>query len=111
MNTSSNSSSTPPPLEPPQPPAGKLGFKGTMKSKEVWKGIGLLALCHLVWLVFPLAYVAVGVVQIVYAVPLYIILYRKKQVLMAQGVLLGMGFTFLINATCFGIVLSQIGKQ
>jgi hypothetical protein len=110
MSALSDTSSTSPQAESQASPE-KLGFKEKLKSKDVWKGVGLLALCHLVWLVIPFAYIAISVVQVLYAVPLIIILNRKKKDLMAQGVMLGMGFTFLINATCFGIVVSQLGAH
>ncbi|MFD2611022.1 hypothetical protein [Paenibacillus gansuensis] len=81
---------------------------GPVKPKgSIMKGIGILTLLHLVLLVFPIAYFAIGIVQIVYVIPA-VIFFRKEQPTQ-QGILIGAGITFLLNAACFGIVLGGAG--
>jgi hypothetical protein len=84
----------------------KLGFKGAIKSREVWKGIILLWLCHLVWLLAPGAFIFIWALQLGYGLPLMVGLYYKKKDIMAQGVLIGMGFTFLLNTAICGIMVT-----
>lgn len=69
---------------------------------EIWKGIGLTALLHLIPLFFPILYFGIGIVQLLYILPAIIIC--RKNTGMVQGLLIGAGITFLLNAACFGIV-------
>ncbi len=46
----------------------------------------------------------IGVVQMIYAVPMMIILAVQGQSATVSGVALGAGITFLLNAACFGLV-------
>lgn len=79
----------------PQPPS---------YAKQVWAGIGLLALLHLLLFVFPIAFFFIGVAQLIYLIPALILFRNRKGVF--QGLLIGAGVTFLLNAACFGLVLS-----
>ncbi|WJH35931.1 hypothetical protein N6H14_08500 [Paenibacillus sp. CC-CFT747] len=73
-------------------------------KKEVWKGIGLLALLHLLLFVFPVGFFMIGVAQLVYLVPALILLRRNQG--MMQGLLIGAGITLLLNIACFGYILT-----
>lgn len=81
------------------------------ETAEVWKGIGLAMLLHLVWV--PLSLVpglfvgiaGIGVVQLIYQVPAAIICSRKGRKAMMKGIIIGAAITFLLNAACFGIVI------
>ncbi|MCA0756914.1 hypothetical protein KP806_17790 [Paenibacillus sp. N4] len=73
-------------------------------TKQVWLGIGLLAALHLLLFLFPIAFFFISVVQIVYLIPA-IIIFRKKSGIL-QGLLIGAGVTILLNAACFGLVVS-----
>lgn len=73
-------------------------------GKEVLKGILLLALLHVLLVVFPFAYFAIGVAQLIYLIPAVIIALVKKRVGIAQGLILGGVITFLLNAACFGLI-------
>jgi hypothetical protein len=73
-------------------------------AKQIWKGIGLLALLHLLLLVFPIAYFFISVAQLVYLIPALIICRKNRG--MIQGLLIGAGVTFLLNAACFGLLMS-----
>jgi hypothetical protein len=72
-------------------------------TKQVWKGIGLLTLLHLLVLIFPVVFFAIGIVQIIYLLPALIIC--RNNTGMVQGLLIAAGITFLLNAACFGIVM------
>lgn len=84
------------PIEPPR-----------RHGVEIWKGIGLTALLHLIPLVFPALYFGIGIVQFLYLIPA-LILCRKNSG-MQQGILIAAGITFLLNAACFGFVFVSIG--
>lgn len=73
---------------------------------RVWLGFGLLIVLHLIWILYVPAYIFIGIVQLLYAIPLGVWFYFKDRS-MLQGVLLGVLVTFLLNAACFGIVLYQ----
>lgn len=73
-------------------------------TKQVWLGIGLLAALHLLLFLFPVAFFFISVAQLVYLIPA-IIIFRKKSGIL-QGLLIGAGVTFLLNAACFGLVIS-----
>ncbi len=75
-----------------------------LKRKEIAKGMGLVVLFHLVWVVFPFAYFGIGLGQVLYVVPLAMYLHQKGKIGMAQGVWIAAALTFLLNATCFGII-------
>lgn len=75
-------------------------------SVELWKGIGLTALLHLLLLLFPVLYFGIGIVQLVYIIPALVIC--RKNTGMVQGLLIGAGITFLLNAACFGFVFVSI---
>ncbi|MGE5701863.1 MAG: hypothetical protein ACM32O_04990 [Clostridia bacterium] len=82
--------------------------KKPYSKKDVWLGIGILALLHLLISFFPDALFMIGIAQIVYLIPALIIAYVKKREGIAQGLLIGAGITFLVNAACFGIVLFML---
>lgn len=83
-----------PETAPTRPPKGGVG-----------KGIGILALLHLLLIVYPVAYFGIGIVQLLYVIPAAI--YFRKQTGVMQGILIGAGITFLLNAACFGLVLNS----
>ncbi|OXM83851.1 hypothetical protein [Paenibacillus rigui] len=72
-------------------------------AKQVWLGIGLLTLLHLLLFAVPVAFFFISVAQLVYLIPA-LILFRKNKGLV-QGLLIGAGITFLLNAACFGLLL------
>lgn len=73
-------------------------------AKQVWLGIGLLAVLHLLLFLFPVAFFFISIVQLLYLIPA-ILIFRKKSGII-QGLLIGAGITFLLNAACFGLVIS-----
>jgi|GEM_PF-5427592 len=76
---------------------------GGKHTRQVWKGIGLTALLHLLPLLHMPFYIAISVVQLVYMIPALILARRNRG--MVQGMLIAMGITVLVNAACFGYVL------
>ncbi|MBE1442989.1 hypothetical protein [Paenibacillus sp. OAS669] len=70
---------------------------------QVLKGIGLLLLLHLLLFLVPVAIFFISVAQLVYLIPALILLRKNKGIF--QGLLIGAGITFLLNAACFGLLL------
>jgi len=80
------------------------------KKLDVWKGIGLALLLHLLLFLHPPGVVLIGLVQLIYIIPAIIIANVKGRKGIVQGLLIGAGITFLVNAACFGIVLSMFAS-
>jgi hypothetical protein len=70
------------------------------EKTHVGRGIGLGFLLHLILLIYPAAFIAIGIVQLVYILPA-IMIFRKHPG-MVQGLLIAAGITFLLNAACYG---------
>lgn len=84
----------------------------TVKNEgSVGAGLGLTALLHLINIVFPPAFLFIGVSQLVYMIPAVIIAYKKGYKVTAKWMMIGAAITFLLNATCFGIILASLGKH
>jgi len=75
--------------------------------KQFWLGILLTAALHLVWLLYPIGYALIGLAQLAYVTPLIIYAALKGKKKLLQGVLVAAGVTFLVNAACFGLVISS----
>lgn len=88
-----------PPDERAQSSAGGAPPRSVL---DVWLGIGLLALLHLLLFIFPAAFFFIGIAQLVYVIPALIIARNRRGIM--QGLLIGAGITFLLNAACFGFV-------
>lgn len=52
------------------------------------------------------AFVAIGLVQAVYVVPLLLWSYARGETATAKGIWIAAAVTFLLNAACFGVLLS-----
>ncbi|MCY3000249.1 MAG: hypothetical protein NTV21_00360 [Planctomycetota bacterium] len=48
----------------------------------------------------------VGVLQLVYMLPAYLIAIFRKRRLTARGLLIGATVTFLLNAACLGVAMA-----
>jgi hypothetical protein len=91
----------PPSAKPSGPEQGSVNRPPSpWKKGDVWKGIGLTVLLHLLQFLFPMAVLFIGISQLVYMIPA-MILFRKKSGIL-QGLLIGAAITFLLNAACFG---------
>ncbi len=53
-------------------------------------------------------FIAIGVVQLVYIVPAYLVCSGESRRRTRKGLVLGAGITFLLNATCAGLVLNSL---
>ncbi|MFF2157493.1 hypothetical protein ACFVVQ_19545 [Paenibacillus chitinolyticus] len=98
--------------EPTSPPpshehGGSDRIRRPWKGPDVWKGIGWVALGHLLWLFALPMYFGIGIVQMLYVLPLLLIF--SKRTAIVQGILIGAGITFLLNAACFGYVMFSLG--
>ncbi|MDQ6423578.1 hypothetical protein RB620_29630 [Paenibacillus sp. LHD-117] len=98
--TSNEENQQPSNASPPPPPPGKP--PGHMK--QVWLGIGLLAVLHLLLFLLPIAFFFIGIAQLVYLLPALAIFSKRSGIV--QGLLIGAGVTFLLNAACFGLLVS-----
>lgn len=76
---------------------------GSRGAGVLYLFLGHVALVVLSPLVGP-AVLFVGVVQMLYAVPMMIIFAVRGQGATVSGIALMAGVTFLLNATCFGLV-------
>ncbi len=47
-----------------------------------------------------------GVLQMIYVIPLILVLRRKDRQDFAKGIAIGASIAFLLNATCFGLVMT-----
>ncbi|MFD0960714.1 hypothetical protein [Paenibacillus chungangensis] len=74
--------------------------------KQVWLGIGLMALLHLLLFIVPIAFFFIGIAQIVYLLPAMFIVRKRSGIV--QGLLIGAGITFLLNAACFGLLMGGV---
>ncbi len=74
------------------------------KKKDLYKGFGLIILLHLIWIVIPPAFFAIGLVQFFYVIPAALFYSSKGRTGMVQGILIAAGITFLLNAACFGYI-------
>lgn len=88
----------------PNNPDNKRNESGEIS--QVWKGILLLAALHFLHIFYPAGFFAIGLTQVFYLLPALIINYKKGNTGIVKGLLIGAGITFLVNATCFGIVIS-----
>ena len=69
-----------------------------------------LAFGLVLWLLqFWMPVMLIGVAQLLWLGPFLVHLRRRQQFAAAKGVLILMGVTVLVNATCFGIVLGVDG--
>jgi hypothetical protein len=67
-------------------------------------------LCQLfVLAVYPVGVLFLGATQLVYIVPAVLIARRKEQPRLGMGIAIGAAIVFLLNATCWGFVLTQFG--
>ena len=78
-------------------------------SRDVWLGLGLTFLLHLIQIPLALATVAlslifIGASQLAYIIPAIIIVKRKGRPGMVKGLIIGASITFLLNAACTGLI-------
>lgn len=75
------------------------------EKRDVWLGMGLLALLHLLTLLHPPLFFFIGVSQTIYLIPAIVLFSFLKRGGIVQGLMIGAGITLLLNVTCAGIVL------
>ncbi|WP_127579801.1 hypothetical protein [Paenibacillus koleovorans] len=72
--------------------------------KQVWKGVGLVFLLHLMLIFIPVAYLFIGLIQWLYLIP--IILINKKDPSLVRGIWIAATATFVLNAVFYLIVIT-----
>ena len=99
--------------DPFSPPTTPTVEDPEVRKGHILAGVGycLLGHCALVALavaVEPAMLVLIGLLQVLYVVPIWV--WQKSQGNMAtvQGLLIMAGITFLLNAACFGIVMVSL---
>ena len=75
--------------------------------KAFWIGILLTAALHCLWFAYVPGFLFIGISQFVYMLPLMIYAGVAKKPRLLQGLAVGAGVTFLVNAACFGFVLGS----
>lgn len=84
------------------------------ETGEVWKGIGLTLLLHLIQIPIAalsggVAVIGIGLSQLLYVVPAVIIAHRKGRKGLMKGIIIAAAITFLLNAACFGVIFVGMG--
>jgi hypothetical protein len=78
-------------------------------QKPMWMGVLLGFALHFGLLFFLqiglVLLMGVGIVQAVYIVPAYIMAKNRGEMQIAKGLLIAAGLTFLLNATCWGLLV------
>lgn len=81
------------------------GVRKPWRSAQVWKGIGLVALLHLMLIFVPAAYIILGLIQWVYVIP--VLLMNRQDPGLFQGILIAAGVTFLLNAAWLAVLFGM----
>ena len=81
-------------------------------------GFSLVMLCNLVFLlltlfspagvIFGISLLFIGVTQLIYVIPLIIVARKKKWIGFIPGAVIAASLTFLLNASCYGILFSGL---
>jgi len=95
----------------PRPEAGLEGQPS--RQGEIWRGVGLALLMHLIQVPLAAATVFIslvfmGVSQLLYIIPAIVIYRRKGRPGVVKGLIIAAAITFLLNATCSALVLSNL---
>jgi len=82
---------------------------------EVWRGIGLALLLHLIQIPFTVitymfSLIFVGVSQLVYIVPAIVVYRRNGRPGVVKGLIIAAAITFLLNATCTAIFFATLSN-
>ena len=75
---------------------------------SIWKGIGLVFLCHLVWVLYSSSILYVTLLQFFYVLPLIIFFRKKQETKTIQGLWIGAGMTFLLHAGIYGYCMLTV---
>ena len=84
-------------------------------SKDVWRGIGLALLLHLIqipftFITYMFSLIFVGVSQLVYIVPAIVVYRRNGRPGVVKGLIIAAAITFLLNATCTAIFFATLSN-
>jgi hypothetical protein len=92
----------------PPPYTGYPGGPPPRRSRDVWRGVGLAFLLHLLQaplgvLSYGVTIIFIGITQLVYLIPAIVVFSKKSRPDMVKGLLIGGAITFLLNAACTGL--------
>ena len=87
--------------------------RSTNSQGSVWAGLGLTVLLHLCQapmgvVTGAISVLLIGVSQVLYMIPALVIVHSKGRTKTFNGLLIGAGITFLLNAACTGLVLFAV---
>jgi hypothetical protein len=85
-----------------QPNAGSM-----LKGFGIGAGLNILLMVAVAAMVNPIVLIGAGLVQLVWIVPMYLSFRRQGATETAKGILLAAGIVFLLNAACFGLVMTM----
>lgn len=96
----------------PEPQENKFLEDVSSYKGSVGRGIGCTVLLHLFQLplaifIPPIGFfslIFIGLSQLIYMIPAFIYFRKQGETETAQGLIIGAGITFLLNAACTGIV-------
>jgi hypothetical protein len=108
-----------PPNQPPydSPPPFTLPKEGS-----VWAGFGLSLLLHLLQIpigivlalfeseLFMFSILFIGVSQLIYMIPAFVIAASKGKPHLVKGLIIGASIVFLLNAACTGVIFFSLSQ-
>jgi hypothetical protein len=79
---------------------------------DVFLGLGLLVFCHIAAGIVTggIGLIFLGVLQLLYVVPIVFASRRSGRRGIATGLIIGASITFLLNATCWGVLVFSLGS-
>jgi hypothetical protein len=84
--------------------------------QDVWRGIGLALLLHLIQVPLALlttfiSLIFVGLSQLVYIIPAIVVYRREGRSGMVKGLIIVAAITFLLNAACTGLFFASLSNM
>ena len=102
--------------EPERTPPEPIDERDQHQRAEVWRGLGLTLLLHLIQIPFAvltvfISLIFLGVTQLIYIIPAIVMARRRGRPGVVKGLIIGAALTFLLNVACSGFVLTNLRIQ
>ena len=104
-------------LEEPKKSENPLATdKPAADKNDVWRGVGVALLLHLIQVPLMLVTAAIslifiGLSQLIYIIPAIVIYNRRNRPGVVKGLIIIAAITFLLNATCTALVFSIMSNM